>query len=103
MNRRKCTALLRKTLLGNTFELNESLICAGGEQGVDSCKGDGGSPLVCPVPGNKGHFYQAGIVAWGIGCGTSNIPGAYTNVAFFSDWIESRLRNKSYNSDSYKL
>lgn len=29
--------------------------------------GDGGSPLVCPVNGNPGHYYQTGIVAWGIG------------------------------------
>lgn len=34
---------------------------------LDTCKGDGGSPLVCPVQGHAGHYYQAGIVAWGIG------------------------------------
>lgn len=26
-----------------------------------------GGPLVCPVAGHSGHYYQAGIVAWGIG------------------------------------
>jgi secreted trypsin-like serine protease len=40
-------------------------MCAGGEVGKDACKGDGGSPLVCPVDGKPGHYYQAGIVAWG--------------------------------------
>jgi secreted trypsin-like serine protease len=45
--------------------------------GFNSILGDGGSPLVCPVQGKPGHFYQAGIVAWGIGCGEQGTPGAY--------------------------
>ena len=30
----------RKTRLGEYFELHESFICAGGVQGVDTCKGE---------------------------------------------------------------
>ncbi|CAO1431591.1 unnamed protein product [Diamesa hyperborea] len=97
----KCTEMFRKTRLGPHFQLHESFICAGGEAGKDSCKGDGGSPLVCPVPGNEGYFYQAGIVAWGIGCGVANTPGAYTSVAFFADWIEEEIKYQGYNSSSY--
>lgn len=69
-----CQDALRKTRLGTHFELNKSFICAGGENGKDTCKGDGGSPLVCPIPGTINRFYQAGIVAWGIGCG-DKMPG----------------------------
>ena len=61
----KCQDSLRKTRLGRRFILHESFMCAGGEIGKDACKGDGGSPLVCPVDGKPGHYYQAGIVAWG--------------------------------------
>lgn len=34
---------------------------------LDSCDGDGGSPLVCEIIGSKGHYHQAGIVSWGVG------------------------------------
>lgn len=63
----ECQDSLRKTRLSRRFVLNRSFLCAGGEPGRDLCKGDGGSPLVCPVKGVEGYYYQAGIVAWGIG------------------------------------
>jgi secreted trypsin-like serine protease len=43
-------------------------------------QGDGGAPLVCPIQGHPGHFYQAGIVAWGLRCGDEGIPGVYVVV-----------------------
>ena len=103
VERQKCTEILRKTRLGENFVLNETLICAGGEAGKDSCTGDGGSPLVCSIPGNSGYYYQAGIVSWGIKCREDNTPGAYTEVAFFADWIEEQIQYKGYNASSYKF
>lgn len=73
-----CMEELRKTRLGKHFELHNSFVCAGGERGRDTCKGDGGSPLVCPIPGTINRFYQTGIVSWGIGCGDST-PGKFCN------------------------
>ncbi|RZF34153.1 hypothetical protein LSTR_LSTR003563 [Laodelphax striatellus] len=87
-----CQDKLRTTRLGQYFKLHESFLCAGGIPGRDTCKGDGGSPLVCPVPGKVGKYYQSGIVAWGIGCGNSN-PGVYVNVARFRHWIDSQMNN----------
>ncbi|CAO1320913.1 unnamed protein product [Diamesa hyperborea] len=97
VGRQRCTKMFQNAQWGRTFELNESLICAGGEIGRDACKGDEGSPLVCPVPGNEGHYYQAGIVAWGIGCGQVNVPTAYTDVAFFFDWISKQMESFDYD------
>lgn len=67
--REQCLNALRQTRLGPNFELSTSFICAGGERGQDMCKGSGGSPLACPVHGEVNRYYQAGIVAWGTGCG----------------------------------
>lgn len=73
----QCQNSLRRTRLGLRFLLHNSFVCAGGEPGKDTCKGDGGSPLVCPIPGSEDKYYQAGIVAWGIGCGENQIPGNF--------------------------
>lgn len=86
----QCEAQLRSTRLGPTFLLDlASFICAGGEAGKDACTGDGGSPLVCQ---SNNRWYVAGLVAWGIGCGQSNVPGVYVNVANYISWIQSTVR-----------
>nr|XP_029712868.1 phenoloxidase-activating factor 2-like [Aedes albopictus] len=90
--RQQCEAHLRTTHLGSKFRLHDSYICAGGLEGVDTCTGDGGSPLMCPVPGFKNKYYQAGIVAWGIGCGQKDIPGVYVRVSLYTDWIREEIR-----------
>ncbi|XP_023025022.2 phenoloxidase-activating factor 2 [Leptinotarsa decemlineata] len=92
VRRDTCQSNLRETRLGKHFILHESFVCAGGEEGKDACDGDGGSPLVCPIEGQEGRYYHAGIVAWGIGCGVKNVPGVYVNVASFRDWIDEQMR-----------
>ena len=49
VERNQCQKQLRQTRLGHFFELHTSFMCAGGKNGADTCKGDGGSPLVCPI------------------------------------------------------
>jgi len=92
-----CQDRLRTTRLGKYFQLHSSFICAGGERGKDTCKGDGGSPLVCPIPDHPGRYVQAGIVAWGIGCGEKQNPGVYANVGQFSNWIDEQLAHNHFD------
>lgn len=89
VSRSKCEHKLRQTRLGPFYNLHESLMCAGGGR-RDTCRGDGGSPLFCEIPQDAGRFYQAGIVAAGIGCG-SDAPGLYVNIAHFSNWIKHQI------------
>lgn len=101
-----CQEQLRMTRLGEDFELHDGFLCAGGVDGVDTCTGDGGksiwtsfcifvisnlfrigSPLICPIAGRKGYYYQAGIVVGGIGCGEKDVPAFYVDVAKYKTWI----------------
>merc|ERR1712080_775587 len=76
------------TRLGRRFKLGDSFICAGGVGQKATCKGDGGSPLVCPSKYDPNTYVQSGIVAWGIGCGEDNTPGVYASVAKGVCWID---------------
>lgn len=86
----QCETQLRATRLGASFVFDTlSFMCAGGEANKDACTGDGGSPLVCL---SNNRWYVAGLVAWGIGCGQSNVPGVYVNVANYISWIQTTVR-----------
>merc|ERR1712107_165989 len=50
--------------------------------------GDGGSPLVCQSKFDPTSYVQAGIVAWGIGCGEDNTSGVYASVSKGVCWID---------------
>ncbi|CAH2039689.1 unnamed protein product, partial [Iphiclides podalirius] len=89
----QCQQQLKQTRLGYNYELNPGFICAGGEEGKDACKGDGGGPLVCE---RSGTWQLVGVVSWGIGCGQAGVPGVYVKVAHYLDWI-SQITGKYSN------
>ncbi|XP_076240949.1 inactive CLIP domain-containing serine protease A3 [Calliopsis andreniformis] len=90
IDQKACETSLRQTRLGPFFILNSnSFLCAGGETGKDACTGDGGSPLVCQS--ENGQWQVVGMVAWGIGCGTNNVPGVYVNVYNYIPWITQQI------------
>lgn len=96
----QCQKKLRSTRLGKYFTLHPSFICAAGEVGKNTCRGDGGSPLVCPIPGAVNRYYQAGIVAWGVNCGENQV---FANVAGARDWIDKKFALKNFDSSSYEF
>ena len=56
----ECQEALRNTVLGRRFNLDPTALCAGGRSGVDTCKGDGGGPLVCPTT-DRSELYRSKI------------------------------------------
>ncbi|XP_053201351.1 atrial natriuretic peptide-converting enzyme-like isoform X2 [Panonychus citri] len=66
--------------------IGDKMLCAGYPEGKkDACQGDSGGPLLCRNQDDS--WYVAGIVSWGINCAQPNLPGIYTNVFMYRDWI----------------
>ncbi|XP_026316168.1 phenoloxidase-activating enzyme-like [Hyposmocoma kahamanoa] len=67
-------------------------MCAGGEKGKDSCRGDSGGPLMWENPDGNKFFECVGIVSFGtFPCGSENVPGVYTKVYEYNSWIRQTI------------
>ena len=87
---------------------SSSIICAvGANFRADSCQGDSGGPLFTDVGGVQTLY---GVVSFGIGCGTRvrgndnmavQLPGVYSRVSFYQDFIRRVGRPASVNSNNF--
>ena len=69
--------------------LTHGQLCAGGVKGQDSCGGDSGGGLFSRA--EDGSWHVIGIVSYGSrNCG-DGIPGIYTNVSHYQDWIQDNM------------
>lgn len=99
-----------KTFSSLGITLKESQLCAGGEDGKDSCTGklqkfkltrrkclktgDSGGPLMRNLPTDRTRFMLEGVVSFGHSqCGTAGYPGVYTKVAKYVPWIHNTVRS----------
>lgn len=96
-----CSMLLKRTRLGSRFKLHDSFVCAGGDEGKDTCQGDGGAPLACPIGDNRHKL--TGLVAWGIGCGQKDVPAVYTNVPKYRQWVDNKMAEWGFDTSVYKI
>ena len=77
------------------YKITSNQMCAGyKEGGIDTCAGDSGGPLLCPVQVNDTtRWYVYGVTSFGEGCGVKGKYGIYSKVANFSDWIRNVTKN----------
>jgi len=83
----------------NFLDLEETQICAGGEVGKDSCKGDSGGPLYMSRVTSSGRavldgldpFYLVGVVSFGSKVCGAGTPGVYTRVHNYIPWIQEQI------------
>jgi len=85
MNQARC----EKNYENSSGWIIPSMVCAGYPHGgVDACKGDSGGPLACYIDGS---YKLVGVISWGLGCGKAGMPGVFTRVQHYLDWIESKM------------
>ncbi len=70
-------------------QVHEKVLCAGAPD-RKSCLGDSGGPVVFT---NGRPTQLVGVVSWGkTNCAGDAMPGVYTRVGAYTDWIEDVLR-----------
>lgn len=67
-------------------KITDNMFCTY-EDGKDACQGDSGGPLNWQDPAT-GRVYMIGITSFGIGCAKPDVPGVYTKVTNYLDWIQ---------------
>lgn len=91
VDNRDCQQILTRKRLN--IQLGSKQMCAGGKGLVDACKGDSGGPLGTFANHQGTRFVQYGIVTTGIGsCGQNSVPGVYSRVADYMDWILEKMQ-----------
>ena len=99
-NRESCEEILKTNMrvssINHDFKLDSTHFCAGGN-GQDSCKGDGGSALVCRRKNDQNRFALVGVTSWGLSCNIPGIPGVYASAVNDFSWI-SRIVNELQKS-----
>lgn len=67
--------------------ISATQMCAGRKEGgVDACWADSGGPLI------DENQILIGIVSTGVGCGRAGLPGIYTRVSQYIEWIHDVIK-----------
>lgn len=95
--------LVEKTLCQSKYErygdqISAGMICAGFVSGeYDACQGDSGGPLYYRPSDSHGRTSSPillGIVSWGRGCGSSDLFGVYSSIAFYERWVKRTIEDQ---------
>ncbi|XP_052689027.1 atrial natriuretic peptide-converting enzyme-like isoform X1 [Crassostrea angulata] len=89
-----CKHAIATSGIQSPYALSEDMMCAGGSRGHDGCQGDSGGPLLCPEVVGTDTWTLSGVTSWGLGCAVPNVPGIYTEIYKFLDWIGNITNNE---------
>lgn len=88
----RTNAVCDNAFSNQSIVMANSQLCAGGEDGIDTCSGDSGGPLMYAGPDNVWKIY--GIVSFGTSaCGMKDFPAIYTKVSYYLDWINQNIQS----------
>lgn len=94
MPHNECSRIFNDTIVNQNDKLSlykgievESQVCAFKES-RDACRGDSGGPIQTHHKIYHCSYSVIGVTSFGIGCATPGIPGVYTRVYHYLDWIE---------------
>uniref|UniRef100_A0AAG5CTE4 CLIP domain-containing serine protease n=1 Tax=Anopheles atroparvus TaxID=41427 RepID=A0AAG5CTE4_ANOAO len=72
-----------------SLDIVPTQVCAGGDMGKDSCRGDSGGPLMWL---RRSEWYLVGLVSFGLEqCGANGVPGVYTRISEYMNWIQETM------------
>ncbi|EDX16023.1 GD11950, partial [Drosophila simulans] len=69
-------------------------LCIGSQEHKDTCNGDSGGPVLICHDEHPCMYHVMGITSVGVACDTPDVPGMYTRVHFYLDWIKQQLAKK---------
>ncbi|XP_043198894.1 phenoloxidase-activating enzyme 1-like [Amphibalanus amphitrite] len=69
------------------YTITYRMLCAFDYSGIDSCKGDSGTPLMRQSANGTGPWEVMGIGAYGQGCADPNYPAVFTKIDTYLNWI----------------
>lgn len=73
--------------------ITDVFLCAGPKKREgDACQGDSGGPLM--VQSRSKQWTLIGVISWGIKCGEPGVPGIYTRITHFLDYIYEHAVNQ---------
>ncbi|EGZ06482.1 serine protease trypsin-like protein [Phytophthora sojae] len=75
------------------FVVDDTMVCAGGAAGKDSCVGDSGGPLIKDKGTGDSDDILVGLSSWGVRCEDEGMPTVYSRVSTAVEWINSMMKN----------